>query len=191
IGNVDRRKGALTEAAAAYKTASDLDPRAHQTLFNRAEVLLYLRNFDESERLVDRVMEIAPDFIDGPILKATLQIHRLGDVAGARRMLSDLAGRTPGPRWRTIGHHWRAGLFRIVDDSLSSSERRAVVNTFGLDTAQYLIARGEVYRRFGELPKAHAYFDSASTLMEATVRRHPEWGSAHGQLALAYAGLGR
>jgi TolB-like protein len=191
IGNVNRRKGAFTEAAAGYELAAQFDPRAHQTLFNQAEVLLYLRQYDKSERLVDRVIEIAPDFIDGPILKATLQIHRLGDPAAARRMLSELAARVSGPRWRAIGHHWRAGLFRIVDDSLASAERRLVVNTFGLDTAHYLIARGETYRRFGETARARTYFDSAATYMEATVRRHPDWSNAHGQLALAYAGLGR
>jgi serine/threonine-protein kinase len=191
IGNVNRRKGALAEAAAAYRTAADLDPRAHQTIFNLAEVLLYQRRYDEAEQLINHVIEIAPDFIDGWLLKATLQIHRLGDPAAARRVLSELTARIPGPRWRSIGHHWRAGLFRIVDDSLPSAERRTGVGTFGLDSAQYLLARSEVYHRFGESAKARIYFDSAATYLQETVRRHPDWSNAHGQLGFAYAGLGR
>ncbi len=189
IGNIYRRKGALKEAVESYATASDLDPRAQQWVFNRAETLLYLREFEASELLANKVIELAPDFIDGHLLKATLQIHRSGNVAGARKILTDLETRISGANWRAIGHHWRAGLFRIVDDSLPVAERRAVVNTFGLDIAQYLLARGEIYHRFGQNAKATAYYDSATKYMELTVQRHPEWGSAYGQLGVAAAGL--
>ena len=191
IANIDRRRGALKEAATGYGLAAELDPRAHQTLFNRAEVLLYLREFEESERLADRVIEIAPDFIDAYLLKATLQLHRSGDVAAARRIVAATADKFPPVSWRPMGHYWRAGLFRIIDDSLPTAERRLVASTFGLDTAQYYLAKAEMYARFGRPPRAAVYYDSAASLMEATAKRHPEWNSAFGQLGLAYAGLQR
>ena len=189
MGNIQRRKGLLKEAAQNYELSSDLDPAAYQTIFNRAEVLLYLRQFDEAEGLVNRVMELAPDFIDGPLLKATLQIHRSGNVATARRILADLATRIPPPTWRRLGHHWRAGLFRIVDDNTASADQRIRVGSYGLDTAQYYIAKADEYRRFGPPARATAYYDSAAAYMDATVQKHPERADAYGQLAIAYAGL--
>src|SRR6185369_9544982 len=104
------------------RLAAELNPREYNPMFSGAEALLYLREFGRSEQLVDKVIELAPDFIDGYILKATLQIHR-GDTASARRILADLTTKIPGSKWRPISHHWRAGLFRILDDSLASAER--------------------------------------------------------------------
>ncbi len=191
MGNVSRRKGAWRDAIESYRLAAELDPRSHQTLFNRAEALLYIRQYDEAETLVDRVIDIAPDFLDGFILKATLQIQRLGDPAAAGRILDETAARIPPPRWRTIGHHFRAGLFRIVDGDLARAERRLVLGNFGLDTSHYLISKADAYRMFGRRQTAGIYFDSAAAYMEATVRRHPEWESAFARLGLAYAGLRR
>ncbi|MBA3557413.1 MAG: protein kinase [Gemmatimonadaceae bacterium] len=191
MGNVSRRKGDLRDAVVSYGLAADLDPRSHQTLFNRAETLMFLREFAVAEQLVNRVLEIAPDFIDGFILKATLQIHGLGDPAAARNIIDSLAARIPPTRWRPTGHHWDAGLFRIIDDNLASVERRTVLNSFGLDTSHHYSARAEAYRRFGKTTESSALYDSLATFMEATVKRHPEWPGAHGQLALAYAGQGR
>ena len=191
MGNIKRRQGEFKEAAEDYQLSSELDPRAHQTLFNRAEVLLYLRRFDESERLVNRVIEFAPDFIDGPLLKATLQIHKSGDIGAARSILADLAARVPPTTWRRLGHHWRAGLFRIVDNDEASADRRIVVGSFGLDTAQYLVAKADMYRRFGQPARATVYYDSAAAYMEATIKKHPERPDAFGVLAIAYAGLRR
>jgi TolB-like protein len=191
IANIQRRKGALKEAAEGYRLSADLDPRAHQTLFNRAEVLLYLRDFEGSERLADHVIELAPDFIDAYLLKASLQIHRTGDVAAARRILATTAERFSRADWRPTGHLWRAGLYRIVDDSLASAERRLVKSMYGLDSGQYFMSKAAMYARFGQSSRAAVYFDSAATLMDLTVKKHPEWGNAFGQLGFSLAGLQR
>jgi eukaryotic-like serine/threonine-protein kinase len=191
IGNINRRKGALPQAQESYRLSAELDPASHQTLFNRAEVMLYLRDFGESERLTDKVMAIAPDFMDAYLLKAALQIHRLGDVNGARRTVAATVEKFAPESWRPIGHLWRAGLFRIIDDSLSVAERRIKVNSFGLDSGQYILSKAELYTRFAQPTRAAIYYDSAATVMDLTVKRHPEWPHAFGQLGLAYAGLNR
>jgi serine/threonine-protein kinase len=189
-GNIERRQGAWRDAIEHYRLAAELDPRSHQTLFNRAESHLYLREYDLAAPLADRVTSLAPDFIDGWILRAALVLQRTRDRAGARRVLDEAAGRIPPTRWRAIGHQWRSGLFRILDDSLSIAERRTQLGAFGLDTAHYLIARAEMYRRFERTREARVYYDSARRYMEATVANHPEWGSAFGRLGLSQAGLG-
>jgi eukaryotic-like serine/threonine-protein kinase len=152
MGNVSRRKGDWRDAIESYRLAAELDPRAHQTLFNRAEALLYTRQYDEAAVLADRVIEIAPDFVDGFVLKATLQIQNLGDPATAARTLDETAARIPAERWRLLGHHWRAGLFRIVDRDLASAERRLVIGTFGLDSSHYFLAKAQVYGRIWKPP---------------------------------------
>jgi serine/threonine protein kinase/TolB-like protein len=189
MANVQRRRGLFREALGNYELAAELDPKVHQPRFSGAEAALYIRDFEKAERLTDQVIELAPDFIDGYLLKATLQIHRRGDRAAARSVLAALEERMPGARWRIISHHWRAGLFRIVDDSLPAAERRIVVNTFGLDTAQYYLARGFAYRNFGQAARGRAYFDSAAFYMEATIKRQPNSAPAFGLLGLAYGGL--
>jgi serine/threonine-protein kinase len=187
--NVQRRRGALRDAVENYRLAAELNPREYNPMFSGAEALLYLREFGRSEQLVDKVIELAPDFIDGYILKATLQIHR-GDTASARRILADLTTKIPGSKWRPISHHWRAGLFRILDDSLASAERRAVVGTFGLDRAQYLLARAMAYQRFND-PRSRMFFDSAAAHLDSTVKRLTKNAAAFGLLGIADAGIGR
>jgi serine/threonine protein kinase/TolB-like protein len=189
--NVQRRKRAFQEAAKNYELASELDPKAYQPWFSGAEALLYIREYDEAERRVARATELQPDFLDNYILKATLRIHRAGGVVEARRILADVATRIPPARWRPEGHHWRAGLFRIVDDSIGPALRRIAVNTYGLDSANYLLSRAGVFDQFGRSDSARVYYDRAAAYMKATVDRHPESAAAHGQYGLALAGLKR
>ncbi len=191
IANIQRRRGALREAVRFYALSSELNPRDHAPLFNSAEALLFLREYAEAERLVDRVTEVNPAFFDGRVLKATIQIHRRGEATRARQLLADLSASTPPARWRTISHHWRAGLFRIVDESLANAERRVVAGSFGLDTAEYLLARGAMHRRFEQPAVARIYYDSALTYMLKTLQRKPDIPSVYGELSLAYAGLQR
>jgi serine/threonine protein kinase/TolB-like protein len=189
IANLQRRKGQFAEAVENYKLSSELDPKAHQPLFSGAEALLYLRRYQEAATLVDRAIEAQPDFIDGYILKATLRLHMAKSKPDARRVLDELAARVAPADWRWENHHWRAGLFRIIDDDPTAALARARDNYYGLEHGNFLVARGLTFQRFSRADSARFYFDSAAKFMRATISRHPEFVEAHALLGVALAGL--
>jgi serine/threonine protein kinase/TolB-like protein len=187
--NLQRRLGKFEDAVENYKLSSELDPKAHQPLFSGAEALLYLRRYQEAAVWADRAIAVQPDFIDGYILKATLPLHISKSKTEARRVLEDLVTRIAPADWRPENHHWRVGLFRIVDDDPTAALARARENHYGLEHGNFLVARALTFQRFARADSARFYFDSAATFMRATIARHPEFVEAHALLGVALAGL--
>jgi serine/threonine protein kinase/tetratricopeptide (TPR) repeat protein len=187
--NLQRRLGEFAKAVENYRLSSELDPKAHQPLFSGAEALLYLRRYQEAAVWADRAIAAQPDFIDGYILKATLPLHQSKSKTDARRVLDDLASRIAPADWRPENHHWRVGLFRIVDDDPTAALARVRENQYGLEHGNFLVARALTFQRFLRADSARFYFDSAATFMRATIARHPEFVEAHALLGIALAGL--
>ena len=117
IGNVLRRQGRFDEAIANYQRAAELDPRSYVIPFNIGETYLYTRRYAPAEREFDRVLSLAPDFLDVYLNKAALSIHRDGNVAAARQTLERAAQQIPPTRWRPIWGFWFLGFSRIVYDN--------------------------------------------------------------------------
>jgi tetratricopeptide (TPR) repeat protein len=186
---VQRRRGAFADAVTNYKLSSELDPKAYQPLFSGAEALLYLRRYNEASQLVDRTLALSPNFFDGYLLRATLRIHQTRSPAEARRLIADLATREAPADWRWENHHWRAGLFRIIDEDATSALAHAQEGRYGLEPGNFLVARGMTLQRFGRADSARFYFDSAAKFMRAKIERDPETPEYHALLGLALAGL--
>ncbi len=74
-------------------------------------------------------------------------------------------------------------------DDVDRALARLHPESFGADTAAYLLARAIVLRRAGREPTARAYFDSARAALEPQVVARPTDARLHAQLGLAYAGL--
>jgi TolB-like protein len=189
--SVFRRLGRWNDAIASYKLAAELDPKAHVILFNLAEAELFARDYLHADVLADSIMHLDPQFLDGHILKATLAIQLNGDVAGANRIIDSTAKVIPPARWRPTGHHWRAGLFRIANDTKERADERTRLGYYGLDTAHYLINAAEKAERFGSPATARIYYDSARAYLLATLAKNPGRAPAWGHLSDVDVAQGR
>jgi tetratricopeptide (TPR) repeat protein len=97
LGDVYHKMGKLEAAAAQYRQAIDLDPRAFEITMKLAEILLELGRHPEAEELYRRVTKKAND--ENLILKAARRAQALAEVGGRLEELESdffkLVYRTP------------------------------------------------------------------------------------------------
>jgi serine/threonine-protein kinase len=191
IANVRRRQGLWEETIANYRLAAEFDPRSHVILFNLGEALALTRQYDDADRELERVVTLLPEFIDAHVLRATIAIHRDQNPSAARAILEQAATQVAPGRWRQLVHHWRLGLFRIVDPGPDGLVARVRPGEYGIDSAAYYLAKGDAWYRAGQSAAARAVFDTARAALERLVARNPEQAATRSELGIAYAGLGR
>jgi TolB-like protein len=88
--------GFVEEAAAAYRTGLDLDPRSRIIHQNLAMLQVVQGRFDEAANLLENLDEIAPDYWDGVLARFLLYLvsgqREAAEAAGNR--LAGILGRT-------------------------------------------------------------------------------------------------
>ncbi|MGQ0713948.1 MAG: protein kinase domain-containing protein [Gemmatimonadaceae bacterium] len=188
IGNVRRRQGRFDDAIENYRQSAELDPRSHQAWFNLGETLLYTHRYDEAGVYLDRVTGLAPQFLEGYIQRARLQMNARGDLAAAQRILLQAEERIPPAQWRTtmldfsrIVHHPRL-------DVLLARIRPGV---YGLDSASYHHFKAAMLLQLDRDSEARAQFDSARVRLEQLRENLPDQAWLHAQLGVVYAALNR
>src|SRR5437762_2363350 len=90
IGAIQRRQGKWAESNANLKKAAALDPKNLSILINLAYSYMALRDFDASEKMLDRATAVAPQSWATVGLKAYLAIMSRGDLIGAEKQISSL-----------------------------------------------------------------------------------------------------
>ncbi len=188
IGNVQRRQGRFADAIESYRKAADLDPRSHQAWFNLGETYLFVRNYEETARYLERVTELAPEFLEGYVQRARLSINARGDLADAQRILRLAEERIAPTAWRAP----MLDFARIIyHPRLEEVLARIRPGAYGLDSATYHVMKGTMYLQLERVPQATAQFDSARILLEVMRVNQPDQAWIHGLLGEAYAGLER
>ncbi len=195
LGNVRKRQGRWEEALEAYERALVLEPDNAWLPYNSVHIYMWLRQFEDAEREIQRLQTIDPQMADMGPLKAWLWLLREGNTRRARESLLDYAA--------LVG---RDSVFPAMNSRVSMFQREyedaATWAAGGFGSAPYLanevenrITRATIHRLMGEGTLALAHFDSARVAalrelrpgmankrLECDLRAH---------LAVAYAGLGQ
>jgi len=188
IGNVQRRQGRFPEALDSYRRAADLDPRSHQAWFNLGETYLFVRNYVEAARHLERVTALAPEFLEGYVQRARLSISARGDLEGAQRILRQAEERIAPTAWRAP----MLDFARIIyHPNLDEFLARIRPGAYGLDSASYHVMKGTMYLQLQRGNQATAQFDSGRVHLEQMRKDQPDQAWIHGLLGIAYAGLER
>src|SRR6184192_1036808 len=90
IGAIQRRQGKWAESNTNLEKAAALDPKNLSILFNLAYSYMALRNFEASEKTLDRAIAVAPQSFVTVGLKAYLAVVSRGDLTGAERQIFSL-----------------------------------------------------------------------------------------------------
>src|SRR6266581_528427 len=90
IGAIQRRQGKWAESNTNLEKAAALDPKNVNVLFNLAFSYMALRNFEASEKTLDRAIAVAPQSFVTVGLKAYLAVVSRGDLTGAERQIFSL-----------------------------------------------------------------------------------------------------
>jgi DNA-binding SARP family transcriptional activator/TolB-like protein/Flp pilus assembly protein TadD len=195
MGNVHKRSGNWTEAAAYYEQASQLDPRWRSPLLNLGQMRIWERRYDDAERTLQLALELDPQEAFAYSYRTWIPILRNGDLAAARRVLSDAALlsdafegiRTPfhiellARDYRKAASLARSGqpAGEVVDDWLGTNH----------------IRRGVAARLLDEHAVARVQFDSARVEFEEILRNTSAEARivknlTQSSLTVALAGLG-
>jgi TolB-like protein/DNA-binding winged helix-turn-helix (wHTH) protein/Flp pilus assembly protein TadD len=184
LGVVRRRQGRFEEALAKQEEVRVLNPRDAQAAWDIGSTYAMLRRHDDAARSWERAIAMAPDFLPGYRSWAFQQL-RLGDVAGARRILSRGPGTPPALIWATLEYY--AGDYPAALRWLSAEQQDASAQP-PPRPRQLLLAW--VHEAMGDQQQARAAYEAARAKLEAALERRPGDEVAHADLGLTLAGLG-
>jgi len=171
-GYILRRQGKWEEGVAQLEKAVELDPVGYDRLKGLGSIHLYMRDYTQAERYLDRAISVAPDIPTAYIHKVQLYLSWLGSTERAEQVLEEAAGRIDR---RTLDAElWALGRVLVRSDTLG----------YHLDKAETLY-----FMKQKEL--AAPYADSARTILQAKIKEQPESEVWHQWLGWAYAYLGR
>jgi eukaryotic-like serine/threonine-protein kinase len=195
IGLLHRRLGNWDEVFAAFKRATQLDPRGVQLFAHLGgNTYLLLHRYAEAVREYDRALSLAPDLHWAAIIKGRTYVSWQGQLDTLRAVLSRV------PRDVELGwlgtravEHARLFLWERQADSLlqllTMARADAFVGyAFFLPSSLYAAWAHELG---GDRPAARAAFDSARVLLDSVAREVPDDWRVHAARGMALAGLGR
>jgi serine/threonine-protein kinase len=196
IGAVQRRQGKFDDAIRSQYQAVQLDPRSPRHLFELATSLQYTRRYEEADRVLDRALTIAPDFIAARVFKALVHQAWKGETDLARAVLRDARGRLD-PRGRLGQQGW---IVQLLEQH--PAEALPLLDSVDSDSLDLSIVfypkaffHAVAHEVLGNAALARKEYEAARVMFEAEVEKHiehpPIAAFQHAGLARAYAGLGR
>ena len=185
-----RRQGRFAEAAAHMARAVELDPRSPDLAFSLATTYGLMRAYPDAVRYVERTIALSPQWAGIRADLATYIVSWRGDVAAARRGLSDAMAL---PDAGKILNRLRFQATMLVGYNARDSAvvRALSVDEFRGDTADLMVWKADWARRHGDPAGSRAHADSARAILERRVAADPGEAGMRMQLAVAYAQLGR
>ncbi len=199
IGLVQRRQAKFEEAIANLEKAARLDPRNFQMGWDLGQTLYLVRRYDESERYMEQVIGIAPDYFapfpltynlyenrGDPPERPQVLIRRAREQLGTTGMLASMLRHLP---W--TGATPSRSIVAALADEYRQEMDALTLESFDGDTLGHYLFEAE-WRGFEKEPVAErAYFDSLRLALEPKVAARPQEAPYHSLLGFAYAGLGR
>lgn len=189
IGEVLRRSGDWDGAVEAFSRAAELDPRSSLRAMEVGLTQYLMGHYPEGRAQLERAIELAPDRFLPYSWKARLQVSLQGDSEDAHLVLAEgLRNSGAGPRF--AGRHPWWWLFRIGPGGPELLQRLSP-GSFPTDSSSYYLTWAHLLDREGRAEQARAYYDSARVVLQGKLEALPREPRFHGELGIAYAGLGR
>jgi TolB-like protein/Tfp pilus assembly protein PilF len=190
IGAILRRQGKLEEGVRKMEQALLHDPRNTLASRDLANMYYLLRRYPEADRVLKRVLELAPDFSEGASARGALYVTWRGTAdtlrAVAQRFPEETANRSA-----SLDRFFSARLARDHAAALRAAE--AAPDMIRLQRAYHprglLIAWARQAQ--GDAAGARSAFGSAHNSLAAALREDPEDERLHIAQGFALAGLGR
>src|SRR5881227_177253 len=186
-GLIDRRQGRWADATHNLERACELDPRNIPNLITLATTYLWLHDYDQMARILDRIIALGPDRRIARLIRAHIEVDRRADTGPWRAATEKMLTNEPGAEKDPVLVSWRLDL-ALCDRDLDAagSLAAALSQKDGRDFSLGLVARLK-----GDGAAARAAFMRARTELEEEIRVHPDNFSLLSDLGLIDAALGR
>ena len=193
IGAIQRRQGKWTESNANLEKAAALDPKNLSVLINLAYSYMALRDFDASEKTLDRATAVAPQSWATVGLKAYLAILSKGDLTLAEKQLSSLPGDVDPNGMVTWARSWVLILQREFPEALAAVQKfpGEILIIEGAGPIPKAFLEGMIHLLQGNKEKAQPALEHARLVSEQLLRDAPEDPRRHAQHGFILAALGQ
>jgi len=205
IGFTLRRMGKWQEALNHFQDARRLIPHNYNLYFDGLGVTnIFLRRFDEAEQNINQALSLAPQVSNGYLWKAHVLLARNGDIAGAKQVMLEIprrANKAEAVEDEVTQGYELTDELRVLSETqtelFDAFESGPIERFRGIQPAVIAnthLARALIIEAQKGRPAAVARYDSARVYYERIIRSNPQSAYIcvyHGDLGLAYAGLGR
>jgi len=194
---MDRSQRRWVDATHNLERACELDPRNLPYLINLGSMYLWLHDYDEHAKIMDRIVALHPEQRPGRIFRASVEVYRRADTGPWRAEIENILTNDPGSEKDpfVVGQRYALALY---DRDWDAAGRAAAVlsQKNSLDAWSFpQLGRdfwvGVVARLKGDETSARAAFMRAHAQQEDEMRVHPDDVSLLADLGLIDAALGR
>ncbi|MEP6586432.1 MAG: protein kinase [Candidatus Udaeobacter sp.] len=186
-GLIDRSQGRWVEATHNLERACEVDPRNIPNLITLATTYMWLHDYDQMARILDRILAVQPDGKLPRIIRARIEVDRRADTGPWRTAIEKILASEPGSADDPFVAANRLNL-ALCDRDLDAagSIAAAISQKDGRDFSLGLVASLK-----GDVAAARAAFIRARTELEEGIRVQPDNIGLLSDLGLIDAALGR
>jgi TolB-like protein/class 3 adenylate cyclase len=182
-GLIDRRQRRWADAIHNLERACELDPRNLPYHITLGTTYLWLHDYDQMARVMDRIIVLHPDRRLPRIIRPGIDIDRRADTGPSHAAIEKILTNEPGSEKDPIVAGERVKL-ALLDRDLDAAANLAA--TIGDDFSVGLVARLK-----GDETSARAAFMKVRAQLEEETRVHPDSIDLLSGLGLIDAALGR
>jgi TolB-like protein/Tfp pilus assembly protein PilF len=195
-GSMDRSQRRWVDATHNLERACELDPRNFPYLVNLGSTYLWLHDYDQHAKIMDRIVALLPERRRERIFRASVEVYRRADTgpwrAEIEKILTNEAGSEKDPFM--AGQRYTLALYDRDWDTASSlapvlSQKNSLEWSFPQLGRDFWV--GVVARLKGDETSARAAFIKARAQQKEEIRGHPDDVTLLADLGLIDAGLGR
>ncbi|MGE5215196.1 MAG: hypothetical protein ACM3NN_16090, partial [Nitrospirota bacterium] len=196
-GSMDRTQRRWPDAISNLERACELDPRNLPYLINLGSTYLWLHEYDQHTKIMDRIVALHPERRPGRIFRASIELYRRADTGPFRAAIEKILTNEPGSEKDPFmtGQRYTLALFdRDWDTASKLAPALAQKNSLEWSLPPYLgrdFWMGVVSRLTGDETSAHAGFMRARAQQQEEIRDHPDNAGLLAEIGLIDAGLGK
>jgi tetratricopeptide (TPR) repeat protein len=197
-GSMDRSQRHWVDATHNLERGCELDPRNLPYLINLGSTYLWLHDYDQHARIMDRIVALHPEQRPGRLFRASIELYRRADTGPLRAAIEKILTNEPGSEKDPFvaGQRYTLALYdRDLATASSIAEGLSQKNSLEWSLLKTPLGRdfwvGLVARLEGDKASARAAFMRARAQQEEEIRGHPDDVSLLADLGLIDAGLGR
>ena len=193
IAAIQRRRGDLRQALAAYQHAEQIDPRNSVMLYDASQTYFGLRDWRTAAERMDRVLALSPDSFNVKVQRAYVEFFWKGSTAPIKAALQSLPPNFDPDGFATFAR-WDVSLMDRDADAAEKALANCPLDTITSQTGVALpksYLQACVFLVRGDTAKAQTEFEAARPAIEKLVKDSPQDGTRRAQLGLLYAFLGR
>jgi TolB-like protein/Tfp pilus assembly protein PilF len=181
-GLIDRRQDRWADAIHNFERACELDPRKGVDLVTLATTYLWLHDYGQMARVMDRIISLDPARRLPRLIRAHIEVDRRVDTRPLRAAIQEILTNEPGAEKDPNLAEYRLDVAfydRDLDDAGSLVAALPEKDTWWLNSMSVSVVRrdfllGIIARLKGDVGAARAAFMKARTETEEELRVHPD-----------------